>query len=456
MPDSMPYQQCRQLKDEGDQLRKTQQYTKAVHLFKQAYDLCHDSYAASKYIHCLRKSGATAAREAVKFGRQVITIFPDDEYIKREYIWAIYDGYLKIADRDDQEEHERFDDLEPEKVEPPVEFKVMVHATRHLLKLTTEPLPRTLAVLALCKEAKRLEKWEVMREFAQQLDATTLSLEQKELNGRRLPSDYQKWAFYITRALLELEYYDECMRYAWAAIEQYPDDSLHFRRWEALAKIRSGRVQEGLSQLEEANIRFPKQWYIQSDIANAYVRLGRFDDAWLWYCRAVMMPGDIKGRIVTLRSICDLLQRLDRWQAVYEHLRLVWAIEEAYNSQQYAERTRQRINEFKKRYAEHLHISSETENRAPTIPIALKPCHITWQQALRKSGTIQYLNPEKHFGFIVNGSDRYHFSFDAFTSRDKPEVGMEVEFEPQESYDRKRKQPGKIAIHVRVVKKKFE
>ena len=164
------------------------------------------------------------------------------------------------------------------------------------------------------------------------------------------------------------------------------------------------------------------------------------------------MPGDIKGRIVTLRSMCDLLQRLDRWQAVYEHLWLVWAIEEAYNSHQYAERTRQRINEFKKRYAEQLHVSSETENSAPTISIALKPCRITWQQVLRKSGIIQYLNSEKRFGFIVNGSDRYHFIFDAFTSRDKPEVGMQVEFEPQDSYDRKRNQPGKIALHVRAVK----
>jgi tetratricopeptide (TPR) repeat protein len=245
---------------------------------------------------------------------------------------------------------------------------------------------------------------------------------------------------------------NECMEYARAAIEKYPDDSLHFRRWEALAKIRSGQVQDGLSQLEDANVRFGKQWYIQCDIANAYVRLGRFDVAWLWYCRAALLPGDIKGRIVMLRSMCDLLQRLERWQAVYEHLRLVLAIEDAYNSQQYAERTLQRISEFRKRHAEHLHVSTKEGNSVPSISITLKPCRFTWQQAIRISGTIQYLNIENRYGFIINGGDRYHFNFDAFTSRDKLEVGKEVEFEPQDAFDRKRNQPGKIASHVRVVK----
>lgn len=153
-----------------------------------------------------------------------------------------------------------------------------------------------------------------------------------------------------------------------------------------------------------------------------------------------------------LRSMCDLLQRLERWQAVYEHLRLVLAIEEAFNSQQYAERTRQRISEFRKRQAKQLHISSEEENNVPIISIALKPCRFTWQQAIRIFGTIQYLNLENRYGFIINGGDRYHFNFDVFTSRDKPEVGMEVEFEPQDAFDRKRNQPGKIASHVRVVK----
>ena len=66
------------------------------------------------------------------------------------------------------------------------------------------------------------------------------------------------------------------------------------------------------------------------------------------------MPGDLKGRIVTLKSMCEILQRLERWQAVYEHLRLIWAIELELGSTRNAERTEQQLHEFQKLHADQL------------------------------------------------------------------------------------------------------
>lgn len=452
MSDSMPYQQCRQLKEEGEQHLRVKQYGEASKLFKQAYDLCPDGFSASKYIKCLCRTGEMSAREAVTFARKVVPLFPNNRYIKEECAWALYFGYLKIPgpeENDDEEDEES----EESKEKSHIDFATRVNAARNVFKLTSDPLTRKQAVFAICKEAKLLKKWELMYEFAQQLDPKTLSREQKELGGRPLKSDYQRWLFYMTRVLLELDRYDECILYAHEAIAAFPQDCLYFRWWEGLAKIRLGQVQEGLSQLEHVNIHFPKQWYIQRDIANAYVRLGQYDDAWLWFCRAVTMPGDIKGRVVILRSMCDLLQRFERWQEVYEHLRLVWAVEAAYDSQRYAEKTRQRIDEFRRRYAEYLQTYSETENTATTVSSALKPCRIVWQKSLRKTGTITYINADKRFGFIVKEADSFKFSFDDFASKNTPEVGMHVEFEPQDSFDRKKDKPGKIALSIRVVKK---
>lgn len=453
MPDSLQYQQCRQLIEAARQLDQAHQYSEAAQRYRQAFDLCRDNFAASRYIHCARKSGVPGAREAVTFGRQVQDLLQENEHVRREYVWAAYDGYLKNTERTEDEEDENLDEPEQEKVEASVDFTVMVKAARRILELTAEPLPRKLSVFAICKEAKLLRRWELMCWFAQQLDPQTPSLEQKELNGRRLPSDYQKWTFAIIRALLELERYEECIVYAREASEKFPEDSFHFQRWEALAKIRMGQVEDGLRQLEYINMRFPKQWYIQSDIANAHVQLGQYEDALLWFCRAASMPGDIKGRIITLKSMCDVLQRLAYWQAVYEHLRLVWAIELEQGSKRNAVRTEQQLHEFQRLHANQLQIASE--NGVSTIPSALKPCRTTWQKRIRlahptQSGRISFLNEEKRFGFVTNDDGRFHFKFNAF--RGRPELNAWVEFEMEDSFDQKRGEASKIAVNIRPVK----
>ncbi|HZU66038.1 MAG TPA: hypothetical protein VFA09_02070 [Ktedonobacteraceae bacterium] len=453
MSDSLQYQQCRQLKDEGEQLRKAQRFSEAAELFKKAFELCHDSYAASKYIHCLCRTGDEAARVAAKFARQAEQQFSDDQYIKKEWAWALYYGYLKDAEGDEIEEAENIDDQAPEQIAPSADLTTKVKAGRTIFRLTTDLFARKQAAFAICKEAKLLKKWDLVLEFAQQLDPQMLSLEQKELNGRRLLSDYQRWAFAITRALLELERYDECITHAREASEKFPQESFHFQRWEALAKIRMGQVEDGLKQLEYLNMRFPKQWYIQSDIANAHVRLGQDEDALLWFSRAAMMPGDPHGRILILKSMCEVLQRLANWQAVYEHLRLIWIIELELGSKRYAERTEQHLHEFQRLHADQLRIVSE--DGIPTLSSALKPCRVTWQKTIKSAqptqrGRISFLDEEKRFGFVTNDEGRFHFKFNTF--RGKPELNMWVEFETEDSFDQKRGKASKIAVNVRPAK----
>jgi len=277
----------------------------------------------------------------------------------------------------------------------------MVDAARRIFDLTSEPLPCRLAAFAICKEAKRLKKWELVREFALRLDPQTLSMEQKEIDGRKIPSDYQKWLFAITRGSLELGEYDQCLLYAHTAMEKFPNESFHFHRWEALAKIRMGQVEEGLKQLEHVNTRFPKQWYVQSDIANAYIRLEQYEEAWLWFCKAASAPGDIRGRIGMLVTMVDVLQRVEQWQTMYDHLRLVWTIEIEQGSKQHAERSRQRISEFERQHTDLLPpTTGNNTGAAPTLSFALHPCRASWQKAVDVSrpldmGRISFVDEEK-------------------------------------------------------------
>lgn len=448
MSDSLQYQQCRQLKNEGEQLLKAKQYAKAAQLYKQAFDLCKDSYAASRYIQCFCRTGDEAAREAAKFARQVAQLFPDNQYIRKEWAWALYYGYLKSTDGDDDKEDEYLDDLAPEQTTPPADFNTRVKAARNILRLTSDPFARKLAVFAICKEAKLQKKWELMFEFAQLLDPSTLSLEANEFNGRKNKSDYQRWLFAITRSSLELGQYDECQKYVRDAIEKFPGDSFYFHWWEAQANIRLGNIEEGLHQLEYLNMCFRKEWYIQRDIADAHMRTSQYDDAWLWFCRAASRQGDIKGRITMLKSMVDLLQRLEHWQVAYDHLLLIWAIEIEFGYK-YIERTRQQIIEFRRHHADHILASTEAETSIPTISSAIRPCRVLWQKTIRQQGTITSIKGERGFGFITDGKDSFHFILDDFIAQVKPEIGMQVEFEPQDSFDKRQNKPGKIAVNIR-------
>lgn len=463
MSDSLPYQQCRQLKEEAQKYFDEQKYRKAAQLYKQAYELCpRDSYAISGYLRSLRKSSVAAAREAAKFARHIAPSFPDDIYVIREYVWAIYDGYLKGVGSDDRPEDEGIDDIEHSGSElPSHDFKMMVDAARRIFELTSDPLQCIRAAFAICKEAKRLKKWELVREFALRLDPQTLSKERKEIDGRQILSDYQQWLFAITRAYFEQgvhepEAYNACLMYAHKAIEEFPDDSFHFQRWEALVKIRTGQIEEGLEQLNHINMRFPKQWYVQKDIADAYVTLGRLEDAWIWFCRAAIAPGDIKGRIMMLRSMINVLQRLEQWQDVYHHLLLAWAVETEQQSKQFADRSRQRIIEFRKRYTDHLSLAaSDSIESAPTVSIALRPCRASWQKTLRaaqplQTGRITTVIEEKGYGFITNDKGRFHFKFKAF--RGKPELDAQVEFELEDAFDKVKGTKGVTAVNIRPIK----
>jgi len=466
MSDSLPYQQAFQLKQEAKQLAGTGRYAEAAQLYKQAYDLCPDRYGAAGYISCSRKCGIAEARAAALFAREVMSSFANDTYFKREYVWAIYSGYLKNSSDDDVENHEELDDPIQDDEVIVANFALMENAARRILDLTSSTSPqeqetfamcRRLAVFAICKEAKRLKKWELVLWFTQQLDTRDLSIDRKELHGRNLPSDYQRWSFSITRAYLELGRYDECVTYAHEAIEKFPDDSLHFQRWEALAKIRSGKVEEGLIQLEYINMRFPKQWYIQNDVAKTHMQLAHYNDALLWFCMAASAPGDIKGRIAMLSSLVEVLQKLERWKAVYGHLQLIWSIEATLCNQKRVERTHQHLAGLIKLHADQLSLSRyEVGNEAPSLPVALKPCRTFWQEIISSShphstGRIVFVDEQKRFGFIMNEQAKFHFKWSAFMGRGRPEIDMDVEFEYEESFDHKHNQKGYTAFNIRRV-----
>src|SRR5437867_7538488 len=267
MSDSMQYSN-RKLSDEAKKLETAGQFDQAAELYKQSYDSYPSSFVTSHYIKCLRKLGKSA--EAVKFGRQLSRQLQDDPYVHKELSWAIYDVYLKKSERTGDNE---VDDLEHEKQSNPNFQKMLAVANYILSKASaTEDILRTRTIFAICNEAKQRGNWQVMYDFASQLDPERLLAEQKELYGQKKMSDHQEWLCKVVKPLFELKRYEECIDFAHKGIEKYPREKL-FPWWQACSKKALGQVEEALRELEQIDARFHKEWYIQRDIADGYLQL---------------------------------------------------------------------------------------------------------------------------------------------------------------------------------------
>jgi tetratricopeptide (TPR) repeat protein len=366
-------QRVTELLDQGRQARDAGQLAEAAALFRQAYDLEPSAFAASRYLHCLRRQGPEKARAAVRFAREPVERWPMETWLIREYVWAIYDGYLKANGGT------------PEEEEAPAEerpgFEVRVKAARRILKLSREELPRTRAVLAICRVAKARREWATVLEFAQALDPESLSDETREQDGRSLPSDRQQWLGHVTRACLELERYEECRRFACEGMERYPNVML-FPWWHGLARVRGGEAEAGLRDLEEIERRFVAPWYVRRDIGEVYERLGRDADAWGWYCAAARSSGEMRSRIPMLARMGQLLERLDRCSLALDHVLLAWAM--AAREEQWAEfaaRSREEVEAFLVRHAAEPGLSHERPDAPPDPEPLLARCRQAWVES---------------------------------------------------------------------------
>lgn len=228
----------RKLSDEAKQLEKAGLFAQAADLYKQSYDLYPGSYVTSHYIRCLRRQGK--AVEAIEFGRQLSRQLQDDPYVHKEVSWAMYDVYLKKVER-------RGDDKVKQERQSGPDFQKMQEVARYILGKTpaTDDILRTRTIFAICNEAKRQENWQVMYDFAIQLDPERLLGEQNELDGQKQIVNYQEWLCKMSESLFELKRYEECTEFARKGIEKYPHKKL-FYWWHECANKALGKAEEAL------------------------------------------------------------------------------------------------------------------------------------------------------------------------------------------------------------------
>ena len=231
-----------------------------------------------------------------------------------------------------------------------------------------------------------------------------------------------------------------------------------FYWWQARAKLALRQTREALSDLELVDARFPKEWYIQHDIADIYLQLQQYDEAWIWSCKAASSSRleDLKGRFKMFQQMSMLLEQRGRWQEAHDHLQLACAIVEREHWEHPTEALSSQLFQFRKRHMEHITFPADTP--PDMLSTLFRKCKALWQETtssirINRKGYIMKADEEKGFGFIRSDNDDIHFRFRDVIRGVVLVEGMEVEFEAEKSFDGKKQRDSIKAVNIRPVKR---
>lgn len=172
--------------------------------------------------------------------------------------------------------------------------------------------------------------WQFVNKFCDLIQPDNLSTECSVIDVTRkgvaqqmeLASAREDWFSYKTKALFELEKYEECLDLSKLALESFEkfhySNDVWFARRIALSKINLGNIDEALNELLQV-LKRKKEWYIQDEIAKIYKDKSDLDTAFKYAIDAITNYGDIEYKVGLLVLIGDILYSKGDEELAFKH-----------------------------------------------------------------------------------------------------------------------------------------
>jgi tetratricopeptide (TPR) repeat protein len=332
-------------------------FAEAGALFHAHWDDTGDAGSASRYLYCLRKAGHAAA--AVTVGRRALGRHPQDLWVRRELIWALYEARVKHA-------------------EARGDLAALEHEAGEVLALDPEDLPRRLTVSAVVRLAKKRGRWQTVAEWCDRLDPARLEDTARPTtagaDGQHTPSPRAAWYFARVKAAVELQRWPEALALAERAAQLYPAE-VNFPRWAALALAGQGQAEEAARRLEALARRQPSAWYLFQDLCELSLHQGKPDHALRWGCRAALAQGEERLKVAVYRLLACAGLALGKWTCASRHVVLSRALRrrEGWPVSDDLQQLEARIRHVLGEAGEEWPVESED------VPTLLQLCRAEWQ-----------------------------------------------------------------------------
>ena len=428
-----------QIQRQANELRRKEAYSDALPLYRQLWstmpDLCShwDGWGLA---FCLKK--CAHYQEALDVCRQVYKRHPDFEFNRDCYASVIFELEIKGKKPNDEQ---RF-----------------LKAAKAIVALTRQDSPFSFftatifSVLGYLEKQNKYPANEILQWTSllqpELLSNEPFSFTDEKGRKRELASHFERYFTYRCKALFELCRYDDAIALCNHALEKissfHYDNDIWLERLIALSWYHRGDYQKSADKLEQLVLRKPI-WFMQHELALAYLKMGNRHQALLYMIKAALNDGEWALKINLITQIGDLLWYDGNREMARLHLEVILLIR------------------LRMEWGIHQPLQAKMTEREVLLPdIAhwhkcsslLKQWWAHQQNANlpKLQGKIIRILGEGHAGFIQSGNKSYFFKSREFKAHSsKMQINQKVTFTTTDSYDPAKKRATVIAIDIRIL-----
>lgn len=351
---------------------------------------------------------------------------------KDKYAWDLY--FVKIK------ENEFIDEMEESAK------KIVNLVSQRDSSKAPKPCPYTLSVIKLMKYYSANEQYLDVLRWASKLNPALLSNDQFKPNAEvTMNSHKENYYLQTTKALLEIEKYDQTIKYCQDALVTIPnfnnDNDIWFKLRIAKSYKELGDYDESIDFLKDI-LKTKQDWYISRDMAENYFFKEEFDESLKWAAKAILAhDGKLENKVKLFSLVGDILEIkgfedeaiMNKYMYYVIRNAKEWPIEDE-------------LKDLLSNYGLDL------ENR--DFEALFKEYENMWISLKyfgqeRQYGVIDKVFDHKKSGFIKsNGNSYYFYSYEFKDDKDYIYEGTEVSFYLEDAYNKSKDEMVKNAVNI--------
>jgi len=429
-----------EISKEANDLRKKGEFEKALPLYRELSKDDSDSYSAAGLLHCLRK--LHLFDEALPLCTLASQKHMTLDWYRNEVVWTLIQGQLQQLD-----ETAAVDEV--------------VNAAESILVLEPKGTVAKWAIARrVLKVAKSRNRWDTVSKWLERVNPDELSTTpMKDDRGRDGWCEQAIWHNFRIRSEIEVGDKQQAIVAAQRAIGLFPQQAKFFKRLEALANFRLGRLVEAELLYGTLSNARRSDWWILNEHAHVLQELGKHQEALALMCRAALSGNKLELLVSLFSDIGFLCHKTELKQDARNHLLLCkyireeqgWSIPQAVSSV-IAELGRElsdlaspvgrdgalaECQKFWRRTVGAEHDSQEPSLKSRGVKRMLK-------------GKLKMGPPERSYCFLLSDTRESYFCRKSNLPQGATD-GVMLQFDAMPSFDKKKNQESWKAINVRTV-----
>ena len=294
-----------QQKREANNLRKQGQIKEALPLYRELWKKTGDEFDGAGLIQCLRKM--ELFDEAIVLADEMLDKYPDFEWGRNECIWAYIQGTLSNIRED-------------------TPCQTVVDKANRIMSLNPQGLAIKAVVFRVLKAAKSSNHWNIVNEWINKLDPSSLNINPiKTDSGREGWSEQSQWYNYRIRGIIEEHNNNElaeALTLADKAIQLFPKQNKFFLRLKALTYSLLGSYKESAEIYNNLCSRPNPDWWLLHEYAKVHQAQGHEEEALMLMYQAASSHHKLESMVNLFSDIGMLCHKLKKYGEARAHLAL--------------------------------------------------------------------------------------------------------------------------------------